>query len=209
MKNRLAALCAILMPATALAQEPDPNTPDPSQVPAPASTDVIVEAPPPAPAPAPVVIVNPPPEQPRRVVLEPQYETVYDSYNAPVFTTGALVFAASYGASVIAAASASDENRERGFERLYVPVAGPWLALNERGSCPITSASCDRETTTKVLLIADGVFQAAGVLAMIDGILEPSSRRVRVQNAKVDTKVRVTPATVGTGGSGVAVFGRF
>jgi hypothetical protein len=211
MKNRLAALCAILFPASALAQAPDPNNPDPVQVPAPASTDITVEAPPPAPAPtpAPVVIVNPPQQQTRKVVLEPQYETVYDSYNAPVFTTGALVFAASYGASVIAAASASDENRARGFDRLYVPVAGPWLALNDRGSCPITSSSCDRETTTKVLLIADGVFQAAGVLAMIDGVLEPSSRRVAVQNTKLDTKVRVTPATVGTGGSGVAVFGRF
>lgn len=130
--------------------------------------------------------------------LEPEYDTVYDDINAPVFTTGALLFGASYGASVIA-----------GHDRLYIPVAGPWLALSERGDCPITSAACDSETTTKVLLVADGIFQAAGVLAMIDGILEPSSRRVQVRTTKVDTKVRVAPASIGTGGSGVTVFGRF
>jgi len=138
-----------------------------------------------------------------------RYETVYDNYNAPVLTTGAIVFGASYSASVYAASSASDDNRERGFDRLYIPVAGPWLALTERGDCSITSSSCDRETTTKILLVADGVFQAAGVLAMIDGILEPSSRRVRVRSATLDTKVRVTPATVGNGDPGFAVFGRF
>ncbi len=197
MKIRLAsALCALLLPASALAEPvpvpADPNAPDPA----------------PQPQAAPVVIVNPAPPPPR-MVLEPEYETVYDSYNAAVFTTGALIFGASYGASVVAASTASDDNRERGFDRLYIPVAGPWLALNDRGDCPITSSACDSETTTKVLLVADGVFQAAGILAMIDGILEPSSHRVQVRNTKLDTKVRVTPATIGKGGSGFAVFGRF
>ncbi len=142
-------------------------------------------------------------------LLQPQFETVRDDINAPVFTTGALIFGASYGASVIAAARASVDNRERGFDRLYVPVAGPWLALGDRGGCPITSTACDSETTTKVLLVADGIFQAAGVLAMIDGVLEPSSRRVQVRGANADTKVRITPATIGNGGSGFAVFGQF
>lgn len=185
MKIRLvSALCALLLASPALAE--------------------------PVPVPAePVVLVNPPQAPARRVVLEPQFETIYDDYNAPVFTTGALIFGASYGASVIAAAQASDDNRERGFDRLYIPVAGPWLALSERGECPIASTACDRETTTKVLLVANGIFQAAGVLAMIDGILEPSSRRVQVRTTEVDTKIRVTPATIGKGGSGVAVFGRF
>lgn len=219
MKSRLVcALCALMLPASALAQPVtvpvDPNAPDPTQPPplppAPVTTEVTVEAAPPVPPQPqpPVVIVNPAPA-PRRMVLEPQYETVYDNYNAAMFTTGALVFGASYGASVVAAAAASDDNRERGFDRLYIPVAGPWLALNDRGDCPITSSACDRETTTKILLIADGVFQGAGVLAMVGGILEPSSHRVQVRSTKLDTKVRVTPATVGKNGSGVAVFGRF
>ena len=134
----------------------------------------------------------------------PQYETVYDDYNARVLTTGAVLFGTSYAASVIVAASASDENRERGFGRLYIPIAGPWLALGEHSDCPITSPSCDRETTTKLLLVADGLFQAAGILAIADGILEPSSRRVRVRN----TTLGIKPSVV-KGNPGVAVFGRF
>ena len=57
--------------------------------------------------------------------------------------------------------------------------------------------------------IADGFFQALGTLAIIDGILEPSSHRVRSRTTKVDTKVRVTATTVGSGDPGFAVFGRF
>lgn len=181
MRPRLVgALCALLHSSPALAEP----------VPIPA---------------APVVVVNQPPAPARRQVLEPQFEMVYDDLNAPVFTTGAVIFGASYGASVIAASAASDDNRERGFDRLYIPLAGPWLALSERGDCPIASSACDSETTTKVLLVADGILQAAGVLAMIDAVIEPSRRLVRVR----DTKVRITPATVGRGGSGFAVWGRF
>ena len=156
----VAALCALLVPAVALAQPP-----------------------------------------------QLEYETVYESYNAPVFTTGALLFTASYGAGVIAAASAEDANRERGLDRLYIPIVGPWLALEGRGSCPIEEPRCDDETATKILLVADGIFQAAGVLAMVDGVLEPSSRRVPMREARA-TKVRVSP-TASTGGPGLLVMGRF
>ena len=135
----------------------------------------------------------------------PEYQEVTDSYNAPMFTTGALVFAASYGASVIVAASSDDE---RGNRRLYVPVVGPWLALNDRGSCDITKSSCDHETTAKVLLVADGIFQAAGLIAMVDGILQPTTRRVVTRSAKRDTKIHMTP-TATNGNPGLAVLGKF
>jgi len=136
---------------------------------------------------------------------EPEYQEVTDTYNAPIFTSGALVFAASYGASVIVAASSDDE---RGNHRLYVPVVGPWLALNDRGSCDISKSSCDHETTAKVLLVADGIFQAAGLLGMIDGILQPTTHRVVTRSAKRDTKVHVTPV-VHNGDPGFAVLGKF
>lgn len=81
-------------------------------------------------------------------------------------------------------------------------MVGPWLALNDRGDCDITRTSCANETTKKVLLVADGVFQAAGIIAMIDGVLQPSSHRVyTTRSARLDTKVHVRP--------GVTVFGRF
>ena len=197
MKIRLAVLCALLIPATALAQAPqdvDPNAPPPTApppAPAPPTTTTTVTTPPP------VVIVNPPqPERPSVVTTTPEYETVYDRYNAPMFVTGALVFLGSYGASVIVAASSGQQELDRGNDRLYVPVIGPWLALNDRGSCPITSSSCDNETTKKVLLVADGVFQAAGVITMVGGILSPSSHRTVVRTTS--NKVRVTPTVVGT-----------
>lgn len=213
MRTRLVMLGALLIPAIAFAQPaPDPDAPPPPpqdpqapQPPAPItntqSPSVIVNPPPP-----------PPPAEPQQTVVlapasEPQYEEVYDSYNAPIFTTGALVFGASYGTSVIVAAS-SDKDNDRGNRRLFVPVLGPWLALSDRGSCDITQSKCDGETTAKVLLVADGVFQAAGIIGMIDGLLQPSShRRIVTRTAKVDTRVHVTPTAAN--GPGVLVFGHF
>lgn len=206
MKTRLFLLGALLAPAVALAQ---PANPDAVPPPPPTTPDA---APPPA-APvttnAPTVVVNPPADDPPPptvtvVTPEPEYDVVEDTYNAPIFMSGALVFGASYGASVITAASTDDT---RGNHRLYVPLVGPWLALNDRGDCDLLRQSCDHETTAKVLLIADGIFQAAGVIGMLDGIFQPSTHRI-VRHRSLDTSIHVTPATV-HGDPGVAVFGRF
>jgi hypothetical protein len=202
-------LSAALIPAVAYADDPyAPQTPTSTTTttttsgqPAPATTPTpVVMQPAPTPAPTPVIVVNPqpPPPAPLAVPMTQETDYVSDEWNAPVFTTGALVFAGSYGASVVVAAS-SDHN---GADRLYVPVVGPWLALNDWGSCPVTSARCDSTTTAKVLLVADGIFQAAGILTMIDGILEPSHHRVVTRTA--EKGVHVTPT-----GNGVAVFGSF
>lgn len=178
MKIVLMALVALLLPAASFAQ-PTPAAP--------------VVSPPPVPEPA------------SYTRTEPEYQEVTDAYNAPMFTTGALVFAASYGVSVVVAATSSTD---RGNQRLYVPVLGPWLALNDRRSCDITKSSCDHETTAKVLLVADGVFQAAGIIGMLDAILLPSSHRVVTRSAKLDTRLHVKPTAV-HGDPGVAVWARF
>jgi hypothetical protein len=200
MKAHLILLGALLIPAAAFAQ------PDPGRSDAPSPT-LRPPTPPSAAPPEPTVVVNPTPAPaPTRYnTTEPAYQEVTDSYNAPMFTTGALVFAASYGTSVIVAAASSND---RGHDRLYVPVLGPWLALNDRGSCDILKSSCDHETTAKVLLVADGVFQAAGIIGMLDGVLQPSSHRVVTRSAKLDTKVRLRP-TIVQGNPGIKVFGRF
>src|SRR5690606_14224783 len=115
--------------------------------------------------------------QPRAVELPaPETYEVYDRWNAPVFATGAIVFTGSYGGSVLVAASSTNPAAEH----LYVPVVGPWLALDGWGACPIDEPRCDRTTTSKVLLIADGLFQAAGVVTMLTGLVSPSSRTVVV-----------------------------
>src|SRR5215831_10755865 len=141
MKRSSIILGALLVPAMAYAQTPDPDQPQP---PPPPPTTVIEPQPAPAPAPAtnPVIVVNPnqtPAATPAPVYTNPETEE-YDNWNAPVFTTGALVFLGTYGASAIVAGSSNHP----GADRLYVPVVGPWLALNDWGNCPISSPSCDQ-----------------------------------------------------------------
>lgn len=185
------ALGALLVPALTLAQsQPYGSPPPPPQQPPPAPVQQNT---------APVVVVNPDepaPVEPAPVPVQPEGQEVADMWNAPVFATGALVFGASYGASLVEAGTSDHP----GADRLWVPVVGPWLALGDWGNCPIADSRCDNSTTDKVLLVADGVFQAAGVITMIDGILAPSHHVVMVETAGVH--VRPT-------GNGVLVFGRF
>ncbi len=153
--------------APAAPQAPQaPQTPQTPQAPLPATA---------APT-QPVVVVAPNGNAqvpaPSQITVEPgerrdEYRTDY--WGAPVFTSGVLVFGASYGAAVITAASSD----HKGDNRLYVPLLGPWLDLGTRGSCPVSSSSCDHETTDKVLVVVDGIFQAAGFISVIDGIFDP------------------------------------
>jgi hypothetical protein len=207
----LAVELGALIPVVAYADDPAPNDPyaaPATQTPAPATTStttIVTPAPAPAPAPAPtpVVVVNPDPQPARTTIVtrDPETYTVYDAWNAPVFATGALVFAGSSGASAIVAAS----SEHVGADRLYVPVAGPWLALNDWGNCPVAEPRCDKNTTDKVLLIADGVFQGAGVITMLTGILSPTSHTVVASPRTADAKkIKVTPTH-----NGFAVIGRF
>jgi len=188
-------LGAVLVPTIASADDPyDPNAPATTT-----TTTVVTPAPQPAPQP-PVVIVNPP-ERPRTTVVTQTPETyeVYDAWNAPLFATGALVFAGSYGAAAIVAATSDHP----GADRLYVPVAGPWLALNDWGDCPISEPRCDENTTDKVLLVADGVFQAAGVVGMVAGVLSPTHHTV-YQRTAAAKNYKITPTR-----HGFAVVGRW
>lgn len=186
---------------------PNPTAPPTTPVPVAPTTPDPVPAPPPPTAPIttesqttttpPVVVVQPsaPPPAP---TYQAETETEYDAWNAPVFTSGAILFGGSYAAAAIV----SGESNHVGADRLWVPVVGPWLALNDWGNCPIDQPRCDTNTTDKVLLIADGVVQAAGILTMVDGLLMPSSHKVIRRTA--DTKVHVAPT-----GTGMMVFGHF
>ena len=183
MQSRLAFSLLAMVPTVALAQ--------------PASSDDPADPNPQANQPPPVVIVNPPPPAPVVRYVEPEYETYTDTWNAPLFTSGAIVFLGSYGASVVVAAMSEDDEVDRGNDRLYVPVLGPWLALDDRPDCPIEQESCDMETTKKVLLVADGVLQAGGVATMIAGLLSPTEHRIIRRPAVTSKKVRVSPSAGG------------
>ena len=196
-------LGAALVPTLALADD-DPNNPDypppPAQAPT-TNTNTVVTPPQQPQQQQPVVVVNPQPQAPPPTVVNtqnPEGTEVSDSYNAGVFATGALVFAGSYGASAIVAATSDHV----GADRLYVPVVGPWLALSDWGNCPIGDARCDSTTTDKVLLVADGVFQAAGLVTAVTGLLVPTHHTVYTRTAS--SKIKVTPTH-----NGFAVLGRF
>jgi hypothetical protein len=118
--------------------------------------------------------------------------------------SGVGTFGISYGAAVVVAAT-SDLDADH---RMYVPFAGPWMALSGRGPCGVgTPRTCDAATADKVLIIADGVFQGLGGLLIVESFLNPETRTVTRARAEQPT-IRVTPL-VGSNGYGLAAFGNF
>ena len=131
-------------------------------------------------------------------------ETVTDNWNAQVFMSGAILFGITYGGSVIAAGTSDNSDDDR----LFVPVLGPWLDLNDRGDCPVSEQSCDTETSIKVILVADGVLQAAGVLTMASALIFPSHHTRSVTTVSYKG-LDFAPARVGDTGRGLSMSGTF
>ncbi|HVZ32900.1 MAG TPA: hypothetical protein VG963_10760, partial [Polyangiaceae bacterium] len=105
------------------------------------------------------------------VLQEPEIEpkTVSSSIpNRPLLVTGVAVFGASYGASVIAAA-VSDRKSD---DKLYYPVAGPWMSLHAR-DCK--AEHCANETLDTVLLVGSGVLQGVGALGIVMSFFIPET----------------------------------
>jgi hypothetical protein len=132
---------------------------------------------------------------------EPAVATTVEttSPNTPAIATGVVMFGVSYGIAVTVAAT-SDNSADR---RLYVPVVGPWLDLADRPSCPIEDQQCDKTTTQKILIGADGVVQAVGIVVAVYGILTPRRHVVGSSN------VQVVPVGLGSDAHGLAVTGSF
>jgi hypothetical protein len=134
--------------------------------------------------------------QPRTEPASP--ETNDADYTNTRFTAGTAMFVASYAASAIVAGRSDHE----GADRLYIPVAGPWMALNDWNTCNGTQLLCSSSNTDKALLIADGVVQAAGLVVMIDGLMEPTLTQSRMVIA--DKKLHLAPSS-----NGVFVWSQF
>lgn len=76
---------------------------------------------------------------------------------------------------------------------------------------PTTGTTTDPpyvEVTAKVLLVADGVVQAAGIVGMIGGALQPAAHPAATPSAKLDTKLHLRPTMI-RGSPGISVSGRF
>jgi hypothetical protein len=92
---------------------------------------------------------------------------------------------------------------------LFVPVVGPWIDLAQRPGCSPAS-TCNVESSAKVLLVVDGVFQAIGALTILGSFLNVTHESTPVERvASVRPTVRVTPAQMGTGGYGMVALGTF
>ena len=177
------------------------------------NTVTVTPAPAPAPQPAPqpnTVVVQPTSEPVERTVIVPtpqeaaQNNETTTVTNSNVIVTGVMTFGVAYGIAAIAAAS-SDRSSDK---RMYVPVLGPWLAMADRGDCPVEEASCDNETTDKILMAVDGVFQAVGVATAVYGVLSPVTVTHTTTTAKAG--VHVVPVSRNDGHSaGLGIAGTF
>jgi hypothetical protein len=120
--------------------------------------------------------------------------------------SGVVIFGLSYVPAVIAG-SVSNLPADR---TLFVPIAGPWIDLTQRPGCPASSSSCNAETTNKVLLVTDGVFQAVGALTVLGGFLTTAHETTTVQRAAaLHPALKLSPASIGAGGYGMVAVGAF
>ncbi len=123
-------------------------------------------------------------------------------------SSGVITLGATYGAAAIVAAT-SDRDSDH---RMFVPVAGPWMALFDRGGCGGDAGrSCSTETAYNVLIVADGVGQALGAFMIIGAFLHPETRTTTHSTTALATKpvVRVLPASFGGAGYGMQALGTF
>lgn len=118
--------------------------------------------------------------------------------NRALLATAAGVFAVSYGASV-AVASMSDRDADR---RLFMPVIGPWLALEQRDCAAVPCG--DNEDLDRALVVTGGLLQGAAALLALSSlwIPEPASA-LRASRA-----VHVGPLSFGRG-AGLGAYGVF
>jgi hypothetical protein len=160
----------------------------------------------------PVIIQNPPPQAappPTVIATERVPREHYIGPNRAMLTSGIVVLGLSYGISLGVAA----ESDHFGDSHLYVPIAGPWMDIADRGRCgsATTSACGDNETANKVGLAIDGVFQAIGAFSIVGAFLWPEEATTTVVAAKTEPpkpQVHITP-TAGRNGTGLAVIGTF
>jgi hypothetical protein len=138
---------------------------------------------------------------------EIRYETIHEEIvPSPSLLAGGLTtLVLSYGPSVVVA-STSDRAEDH---HLFVPIAGPWIDVGNRGDCGgMTGRSCDTETTYKVLLVVDGVAQGLATLTVLDAFITPEPRIV-TRTVGIDApRLTLRPARLGAG-YGVVATARF
>jgi len=123
--------------------------------------------------------------------------------NAYLLRSGLFTLGLAYAPALVVAIE-SDRSAD---DHLYIPVAGPWLDLGNRGDC---NGDCNGETANKVLLVTDGIFQGLGALQIVGALVFPQSHGVTVAGGEPgsDVSVSLAPARF-LGGQGVMAVGEF
>jgi hypothetical protein len=152
--------------------------------------------------PQPAVVAQPPSQQ-TVVVPERERASTGGGPNPTLLTSGLFVFGVPYGISVVVAA----ESDRDGDKNLFVPVVGPWLAYANEGTCHANDLACGRTTGTKVLLAADGIFQAIGAVELVAAFMVPAPRAVA--SSPREKHVMVAPSRIGPNGYGISAAGSF
>lgn len=149
-----------------------------------------------------------------RLMTQREARTIEQSRpNVGLISSGLFTLGVPYATSIVVAAQ-SDRPED---QKLYVPVAGPWLNLANRSDCGTgrNMPSCDNENTYKVLLVADGVLQGLGALEILGGLIFPETRTVAVAGHRApeasssSPTIHFSPARVGQTGYGLSAAGTF
>ena len=152
----------------------------------------------------------PPPPEPLAPMSQTRSETVTErgGPSASELSSGIVTLGLTYGMAAIVAA----ESPQSADHRMFVPVAGPWMALANRPGCGgATGPSCTTETTYSVLIVADGIGQALGSLLIIGAFLHPETVTRSTTVSSEDTlkpAFHVVPSSVGSG-YGMQALGTF
>lgn len=145
----------------------------------------------------------PPGPPPAQVTEETTSEAIGPSI--PLIMSGVVVFGLAY-LPAVAVGSASGLDADR---TLFVPLAGPWIDLVQRPGCSGAGSACNGETTNKVLLVTDGVFQAIGAVTTLSGFLTPAHRSTTVRTASEGLTWHLSPASFGKESYGMQMAGSF
>jgi hypothetical protein len=130
----------------------------------------------------------------------PTTETV-SPINRPLMVSGLVLLGGGYAAAAVVAGTSQRPEEKN---NLFIPVAGPWMAMAER-DC--NAHPCGQQTLDTVLLAVDGVAQGLGALGIVTSLFLPekATRRWYV----LGDNVELMPTHVGLYGYGLGATGRF
>jgi hypothetical protein len=144
-----------------------------------------------------------------------------------MLTSGSIIFGISYTASIYVAGSRTEaSSTAEQYDQvpydprwLYAPLIGPWVALattmkthdcrNSYFSSSYFYGQCENANrdlaSWRILLVFDGMVQAAGTILAIEGVSWRWYQLVLTD----DVQIQVLPVPMGRSGEGLALVGTF